>query len=173
VPRDSFFQNNFFLLPGLVEVVRDCLRRAGRASWRTSIAASGFSALSSRTWWGIRGVELDQTGGQGRRRNAEAGPQQRGISGRTAEDLLPGVMERFSAAAACVLLDPRAPGVCPTVWRCCAGCGPRKSSTSPVIPPPWRGLEHFVREVSLNCCASFRWTCFRRPRTLNAWRTCG
>jgi tRNA/tmRNA/rRNA uracil-C5-methylase (TrmA/RlmC/RlmD family) len=29
VPRDSFFQNNFFLLPGLVNVVRNCLQRSG------------------------------------------------------------------------------------------------------------------------------------------------
>src|ERR1051326_7185831 len=29
VPRDSFFQNNFFLLPKLVEVTRDRLRDAG------------------------------------------------------------------------------------------------------------------------------------------------
>ena len=29
VPPDSFFQNNFFLLPRLVETVRDCLRLSG------------------------------------------------------------------------------------------------------------------------------------------------
>src|SRR4029077_6228109 len=28
VPKDSFFQNNFFLLPKLVETVRECLKES-------------------------------------------------------------------------------------------------------------------------------------------------
>ena len=49
VPPDSFFQNNFFLLPKLVETVREFLRAAARGIWWTCIAASDFSASNWRT----------------------------------------------------------------------------------------------------------------------------
>ena len=44
VPPDSFFQNNFFLLPKLVEVVRARLAAAAPAFSLTLTAASAFSA---------------------------------------------------------------------------------------------------------------------------------
>ena len=50
VPPDSFFQNNFFLLPKLVETCGSVCGRAGRAIWWMSIAALGSSASNWATW---------------------------------------------------------------------------------------------------------------------------
>src|SRR3954468_11196924 len=45
VPRDSFFQNNFFLLPQLVEVVRDRLKQAGTRYLLDVYCGVGFFSL--------------------------------------------------------------------------------------------------------------------------------
>jgi tRNA/tmRNA/rRNA uracil-C5-methylase (TrmA/RlmC/RlmD family) len=45
VPRDSFFQNNFFLLPKMVETVRGFLRDAGCSA---AVPAAGSSTVSVR-----------------------------------------------------------------------------------------------------------------------------
>ena len=51
VPPDSFFQNNFFLLPKLVETVRGFFEQpAARSIWWIYIAAWDFSGLNWRIW---------------------------------------------------------------------------------------------------------------------------
>jgi predicted RNA-binding protein with TRAM domain len=47
VPRDSFFQNNFFLLPKLVEGVRDCVRGSGVKFLIDVYCGVGFFALET------------------------------------------------------------------------------------------------------------------------------
>ena len=50
VPRDSFFQNNFFLLPKLVEVAKERLRDAGTKHLVDVYVELDFSALNWRGW---------------------------------------------------------------------------------------------------------------------------
>src|SRR5262249_7052945 len=45
VPRDSFFQNNFFLLPRLVETVRSCLVKAGTRHLVDLYCGVGFFSI--------------------------------------------------------------------------------------------------------------------------------
>ncbi|MBI3192200.1 MAG: class I SAM-dependent RNA methyltransferase, partial [Pedosphaera parvula] len=45
VPRDSFFQNNFFLLPKMVEVVRERLRQSGSRHLVDAYCGVGFFSV--------------------------------------------------------------------------------------------------------------------------------
>ncbi|MBI3853637.1 MAG: class I SAM-dependent RNA methyltransferase [Verrucomicrobia bacterium] len=137
VPRDSFFQNNFFLLPKLVEVVRERLRSVG-------VQASACQEMSPRreqaeawtptgrflvdVYCGVGffsveladlvesfvGVELDNLAITAARQNATAHSRTNGefIAGR-AEDLLPSLLTRFPPASTTVLLDPPRKGCSP------------------------------------------------------------
>ena len=114
VPKDSFFQNNFFLLPKLVEVVRERLRDGGTRFLVDAYCGVGFFALElANLVERFVGVELDQLAVKSARRNAE----RRGCAngefqiGRT-EDLLPSLLAQFSAAATTLVIDPPRTG-CP------------------------------------------------------------
>ncbi len=115
VPRDSFFQNNFFLLPKLVEVARERLREAGARFLVDVYCGVGFFSLELgdlvETY---AGVELDQLAIKAARRNATARNRTNGefIAAR-AEDALPGLMQRFPAGETTVLIDPPRIGCLP------------------------------------------------------------
>ena len=114
VPRDSFFQNNFFLLPKLVETVRECLREGGARFLVDVYCGVGFFGIElADLVEEFVGVELDQLAIKAARRNATTHGRDNGefLVGR-AEELLPKLMERFSASATTVLLDPPRTG-CP------------------------------------------------------------
>jgi len=108
VPRDSFFQNNFFLLPTLVEIVGSRLREAGTRHLVDLFCGVGFFSLEL----GARvesfvGVELDGLAIQAARRNAAARGRTNGdfVAG-TAEEALPRILQRFPSRSTTVLLDP-------------------------------------------------------------------
>jgi tRNA/tmRNA/rRNA uracil-C5-methylase (TrmA/RlmC/RlmD family) len=114
VPRDSFFQTNFYLLPRLVEAVRERLRDGGTRFLMDAYCGVGF--FSVELAGGVErfaGVEVDAAAVKAARQNALA----RGISngeflaGRV-EELLPRLLARFEAGAATLLLDPPRTG-CP------------------------------------------------------------
>jgi tRNA/tmRNA/rRNA uracil-C5-methylase (TrmA/RlmC/RlmD family) len=114
VPRDSFFQNNFALLPGLVEAARSAFRAGGARFLLDLYCGVGFFSveladLAER----YAGVELDQLAIGAARRNAVARGRPNGefIAGR-AEDLLPALLRRFPSMESAVLLDPPRTG-CP------------------------------------------------------------
>jgi tRNA/tmRNA/rRNA uracil-C5-methylase (TrmA/RlmC/RlmD family) len=115
VPRDSFFQNNFFLLPKLVEVTRDRLRDAGTVHLVDVYCGVGFFSIELASCVkSFMGVELDRLAIQAARKNAAA----RGISNGefvagAAEALLPGLLQRFTPEATSLLLDPPRKG-CPS-----------------------------------------------------------
>lgn len=114
VPPDSFFQNNFFLLPKLVEVVRERLRDAGSRFLVDAYCGVGFFGIElADQVERFLGVELDQQALKAARRNAAKHQRTNGdfIEGR-AEELLPVILERFPADATTVLLDPPRTG-CP------------------------------------------------------------
>jgi tRNA/tmRNA/rRNA uracil-C5-methylase (TrmA/RlmC/RlmD family) len=115
VPRDSFFQNNFFLLPKLVETARDCLRQGGARFLLDAYCGVGFFSIElADIVEAFVGVELDQLAIKAARSNAATRGRQNGefLAG-TVQDLLPGLMERYSAPATSVLLDPPRIGCLP------------------------------------------------------------
>jgi tRNA/tmRNA/rRNA uracil-C5-methylase (TrmA/RlmC/RlmD family) len=108
VPPDSFFQNNFFLLPKLVEVVRERLRDSGTRHLVDVYCGVGFFSLElARQVESFLGIEMDRLAIKAARRNAASRGCRNGeFAAGAAEDLLPEMLARFSAPATTVLLDP-------------------------------------------------------------------
>jgi len=108
VPRDSFFQNNFYLLPRLVEAAGECLRGSGARFLIDAYCGVGFFSIElAGLVERFVGVELDQRAVQAARRNAA----QRGIT--NGEFLMgevevhwPETLQRFEAGRTAVILDP-------------------------------------------------------------------
>jgi tRNA/tmRNA/rRNA uracil-C5-methylase (TrmA/RlmC/RlmD family) len=114
VPPDSFFQNNFFLLPKLVETVRECVRDSGARFVVDAYCGVGFLGLEvGDLVEAFIGVEIDQQAIKAARRNAASRKCANGqfIEGR-AEELLPDVLRRLDATATTILIDPPRTG-CP------------------------------------------------------------
>lgn len=113
VPPDSFFQNNFFLLPRLVETVRDCLRAGGTRHLVDLYCGVGFFGIEAAgVVESFIGVEYDRMAIQAARQNAVARGVNNGefIAGRV-EDVLPDLLAKLSGEATAVLLDPPRKGV--------------------------------------------------------------
>jgi len=115
VPRDSFFQNNFFLLPKLVETVRGFLGASGAQHLIDLYCGVGFFGIElAEAVTAFAGVEYDQLAIQAARQNAAA----RGITNgefiaAKVEDALPALLQKFSAAQTAVILDPPRKGCWP------------------------------------------------------------
>lgn len=108
VPRDSFFQNNFFLLPKLVETVRERIQEAGTRHLVDAYCGVGFFGIETADLMeSFAGVELDQQAIRAARKNAASRKLANGefIAGET-EQLLPSLLARFSADKTTVVLDP-------------------------------------------------------------------
>src|SRR5262249_21006232 len=91
VPRDSFFQNNFFLLPALIQTVQERLRLAGARHLLDIYCGVGFFSIElAGAVESFVGLELDRMAVQAARKNAVARGVTNGefISG-AAEELLP------------------------------------------------------------------------------------
>jgi len=115
VPPDSFFQNNFFLLPKLVQVARDNLLRSANRHLVDLYCGVGFFAIElSDLVDTFIGVEYDQQAIKAARDNAAGRARANGefLAG-TAEELLPGLMERFPQRTTTVLVDPPRKGCHP------------------------------------------------------------
>jgi tRNA/tmRNA/rRNA uracil-C5-methylase (TrmA/RlmC/RlmD family) len=117
VPRDSFFQNNFFLLPKLVEVVRERLRQAGTRYLLDVYCGVGFFSLELADMVErFAGIELDALAIKAARQNAAARGRTNGeFVGGAAEDELPRLIESFEPTASTVLLDPPRKGCAPSL----------------------------------------------------------
>ena len=139
VPPDSFFQNNFFLLPKLVEAVRECLRSVGVPASACSEVEQRPPEGQVRAWtstgrhlvdlycgvgfFGIEladavesfvGVEYDQRAIKAARGNAAARGRTNGeFVAATVEAALPSLLKRFSPQTTTVLLDPPRKGCWP------------------------------------------------------------
>jgi len=114
VPRDSFFQNNLFLLPRLAEVVRTRAQDNGCRFLIDAYCGVGFFCIElAGSVEHFAGVEVDVAAIKSARQNAASRNLANGefIAGR-AEDLLPGLMRRFDPGATTVILDPPRTG-CP------------------------------------------------------------
>lgn len=114
VPKDSFFQNNFHLLPRLVETVRDRIQRSGVRHLIDLYCGVGFFAIETADLVEtFAGVEVDRMAVSAARRNATSRGITNGefVEGR-AEELLPRLLEKFRAEQSAVILDPPRTG-CP------------------------------------------------------------
>ena len=114
VPRDSFFQNNFFLLPQLVAVVRERLRDSGLRFLIDAYCGVGFFSLELADMLErYVGVEVDEMAIKAARRNARQRQRTNGefIIGRT-EEWLPRLLDQLSAGQTSLLFDPPRTG-CP------------------------------------------------------------
>jgi tRNA/tmRNA/rRNA uracil-C5-methylase (TrmA/RlmC/RlmD family) len=119
VPPDSFFQNNFALLPRLVDTVRERLRSAGTRRLADIYCGVGFFSLELASLVdSFVGVEYDRLAIAAARRNATARGFGNGefIAGK-AEELLPGLLARSRASATTVLLDPPRKGCSPALLQ--------------------------------------------------------
>jgi tRNA/tmRNA/rRNA uracil-C5-methylase (TrmA/RlmC/RlmD family) len=108
VPPDSFFQNNFFLLPMLVQVARERLHDSGARHLADIYCGVGFFSIELADLVdSFAGVEYDRLAIKAAQQNASARGRLNGefLAG-TAEDLLPVLLARFQPAKTTVLLDP-------------------------------------------------------------------
>jgi 23S rRNA (uracil1939-C5)-methyltransferase len=108
VPAHSFFQNNFFLLPKLVETVRDRVGQSGVRFLVDAYCGVGFFGLEAADLveWFV-GVELDAHAVKAARRNAANRGVKNGefIMGLT-EEFLPNILARFAPQETAIILDP-------------------------------------------------------------------
>jgi len=126
VPPDSFFQNNFVLLPKLVEVVRGFLRDAGTKHLLDLYCGVGFFSLElADAVDSFVGVEYDQLAIKAARQNAIARAAANGefIAGKV-EELLPQMIKRHSPIATTAILDPPRKGCPPQTLKLLRDAGP-------------------------------------------------
>lgn len=115
VPPDSFFQNNFFLLPKMVETVRTFLKDSGSKHLVDVYCGVGFFAIElAKEVESFAGVEYDRMAIRAANANAARHGATNGnfISG-SAEEKLPELLDRFSAQSTTVILDPPRKGCLP------------------------------------------------------------
>lgn len=114
VPPDSFFQNNFFLLPKLVEVVRERLRESGARHLADIYCGVGFFGIELADMVeSFVGVEYDRMAIKAASGNAaERGCANGEFLAGAAEEMLPELLARSKPEATTVLLDPPRKG-CP------------------------------------------------------------
>ena len=115
VPRDSFFQNNFFLLPKLVETVRAFVKAGGARHLIDLYCGVGFFGIETADAVdSFVGVEYDQPAIGAARKNLETRKIRNGefISAKV-EDVLPELLQRFSPEKTTVILDPPRKGCWP------------------------------------------------------------
>jgi tRNA/tmRNA/rRNA uracil-C5-methylase (TrmA/RlmC/RlmD family) len=108
VPRDSFFQNNFFLLPKLVETVRERIRDAGARHLVDAYCGVGFFSVElADLVETFVGVEIDPTAVRAARRNAANRNRRNGeFLAADFTEFLPTWLERFSPETTAVIIDP-------------------------------------------------------------------
>jgi tRNA/tmRNA/rRNA uracil-C5-methylase (TrmA/RlmC/RlmD family) len=115
VPASSFFQNNFFLLPKLVETVRGFLQSAGTRHLVDLYCGVGFFGIElAASVDSFTGVELDRLAIEAARKNAERRQITNGrFIAAPVESILPELVKQFSPGQTTVLLDPPRKGCWP------------------------------------------------------------
>lgn len=117
LPPDSFFQNNFHMLPGLVEVVRHRLQEGGCRQLLDLYCGVGFFALElADLVERYVGVELDARAVRAARLNAQRRGRCNGefLMGR-AEERLPELLAQVPAQETAVIIDPPRKGCAPSL----------------------------------------------------------
>ncbi len=119
VPRDSFFQNNFFLLPKLADTVREFLQASGARHLIDLYCGVGFFGIEAAgTVTSFTGVEYDQLAIAAARLNAAARNLTNGqFIAAKAETALPELLRVHPAEETAVLLDPPRKGCWPELLQ--------------------------------------------------------
>jgi tRNA/tmRNA/rRNA uracil-C5-methylase (TrmA/RlmC/RlmD family) len=126
VPRDSFFQNNFYLLPKLVEAVRSRLVDGGSRFLIDAYCGVGFFSIElAAQVERFAGIEVDTAAIKAATRNAQTWGRGNGefVAGRV-ETLLPQILARFDPGLTTVVLDPPRTGCPPEMLRLLAEVRP-------------------------------------------------
>lgn len=108
VPEHSFFQNNFFALPALLDATRNALRSAGSRHLIDAYCGVGFFGIElAGEVQSFLGVELDAPAIRAARKNATTHGVTNGefVAGDT-DLLLPSLLQRLDPSLTTVLLDP-------------------------------------------------------------------
>jgi tRNA/tmRNA/rRNA uracil-C5-methylase (TrmA/RlmC/RlmD family) len=115
VPRDSFFQNNFFLLPKLVETVRAFLRDGGAKHLVDLYCGVGFFGIETADLVeSFVGVEYDQLAIKAARQNTALRKIGNGeFVAAQVEIILPELLQKFLPDKTAVVLDPPRKGCWP------------------------------------------------------------
>jgi tRNA/tmRNA/rRNA uracil-C5-methylase (TrmA/RlmC/RlmD family) len=115
VPQDSFFQNNFFLLPKLVETVRGFLRDGGAKHLVDLYCGVGFFGIElADLVESFVGVEYDRLAIKAAQRNLANRKITNGeFISSTVEEVLPELLKKFSSEKTTVILDPPRKGCLP------------------------------------------------------------
>jgi tRNA/tmRNA/rRNA uracil-C5-methylase (TrmA/RlmC/RlmD family) len=115
VSPDSFFQNNFFLLPKLVETVREFLQASGAKHLVDLYCGVGFFGIEAAgTVESFVGVEYDKLAIAAARKNAASrNIQNGGFIAAKVEEALPELLKKFSPEKTAVILDPPRKGCWP------------------------------------------------------------
>ncbi|MBI5772122.1 MAG: class I SAM-dependent RNA methyltransferase [Verrucomicrobia bacterium] len=119
VGRDSFFQTNFPLLPGLVAAVRGRLADAGSKFLVDAYCGVGFFSIElADLVERYVGIEYDVQAIKAARLNALSHQRANGeyLEGKT-EELLPGVLEKFPHEQTTIILDPPRTGCVPSAMQ--------------------------------------------------------
>jgi tRNA/tmRNA/rRNA uracil-C5-methylase (TrmA/RlmC/RlmD family) len=119
VPPDSFFQNNFFLLPKLVETVRGFLRDGGAKHLVDLYCGVGFFGIElADLVESFVGVEYDRLAINSARKNIASRKISNGeFISSTVEEVLPTLLQKFSPEKTSVILDPPRKGCLPETLR--------------------------------------------------------
>lgn len=115
VPPDSFFQNNFFLLPQLVDTAREFLKASGAKHFVDLYCGVGFFGIElADTVESFVGVEYDPQAIKAARKNAAKRNVTNGefLAGMV-EEVLPGLVRKLTPAATSVMIDPPRKGCRP------------------------------------------------------------
>jgi tRNA/tmRNA/rRNA uracil-C5-methylase (TrmA/RlmC/RlmD family) len=119
VPPDSFFQNNFFLLPKMIEVVREQFKASVARHLLDIYCGVGFFSIQlADLAESFIGVEYDRLAIKAARHNAAKRHIHNGefVAG-AAEELLSGLLQKRDAATTSVLLDPPRKGCRPELLQ--------------------------------------------------------
>jgi tRNA/tmRNA/rRNA uracil-C5-methylase (TrmA/RlmC/RlmD family) len=128
LPPDSFFQNNFFLLPALVDTARHFLRAGGARHLVDLYCGVGFFGIElADSVETFTGVEYDRRAIQAAERNASSRKITNGrfISAKV-EDVLPDLPGKISAQETAVLIDPPRKGCGPGILKLLREMRPRQ-----------------------------------------------
>ncbi len=119
VPPDSFFQNNFHLLPELVRGARERLQNSGARFLVDAYCGVGFFSIELADAVDyFTGIEIDSAAIKAARRNASTRGKANGefIAG-AAESLLETVLRRADPSATALLIDPPRTGCAPELLQ--------------------------------------------------------
>jgi len=126
VPRDSFFQNNFFLLPKLVETVRGFVQAGAARHLIDLYCGVGFFGIEAADIVdSFTGVEYDNAAIAAAKKNVES----RGITNgefisAKAENALPDLLKKAEAGKTCIIIDPPRKGCWPELLSLLRDSGP-------------------------------------------------